>query len=50
MLIRVRKNNLTVKELFVLKAIARGYKNKEIAFDMGVAERTVKAYLTNIIQ
>ncbi|MFD6510095.1 response regulator [Bacillus sp. NPDC060175] len=41
-------NNLTEKELFVLKAIARGYKNKEIAFDMGIAERTVKAYLTNI--
>ncbi|MBW3492605.1 response regulator [Bacillus mycoides] len=45
---KVAKNNLTVKELFVLKAIARGYKNKEIAFDMGIAERTVKAYLTNI--
>ncbi|MDA1678071.1 MULTISPECIES: response regulator [unclassified Bacillus cereus group] len=45
---KVVENNLTVKELFVLKAIARGYKNKEIAFDMGIAERTVKAYLTNI--
>ncbi|MEX0415314.1 response regulator [Bacillus sp. C30] len=45
---KVAKNNLTVKELFVLKAIARGYKNKEIVFDMGIAERTVKAYLTNI--
>ncbi|MBZ4220779.1 MULTISPECIES: response regulator transcription factor [Bacillus cereus group] len=45
---KVEENNLTEKELFVLKAIARGYKNKEIAFDMGIAERTVKAYLTNI--
>ncbi len=45
---KVAENNLTDKELFVLKAIARGYKNKEIAFDMGIAERTVKAYLTNI--
>ncbi|HGH7173328.1 TPA: response regulator [Bacillus wiedmannii] len=45
---KVAENNLTVKELFVLKAIARGYKNKEIAFDMGIAERTVKAYLTNV--
>jgi len=44
----VEENNLTEKELFVLKAIARGYKNKEIAFDMGIAERTVKAHLTNI--
>ncbi|EEM85082.1 Sensory transduction protein ydfI [Bacillus thuringiensis serovar huazhongensis BGSC 4BD1] len=45
---KVEENNLTEKELFVLKAIARGNKNKEIAFDMGIAERTVKAYLTNI--
>ncbi|MGH0943000.1 response regulator [Bacillus mycoides] len=45
---KVAENNLTDKELFVLKAIARGYKNKEIAFDMGIAERTAKAYLTNI--
>ena len=45
---KVAENNLTEKELFVLKAIARGYKNKEIAFDMGIAERTVKAHLTNI--
>ncbi|KEK24947.1 response regulator [Bacillus gaemokensis] len=44
----IEEHNLTEKELFVLKAIARGYKNKEIAFDMGIAERTVKAYLTNI--
>ncbi|MGR5868895.1 response regulator [Bacillus pacificus] len=44
----VEENNLTEKELFVLKAIARGNKNKDIAFDMGIAERTVKAYLTNI--
>ena len=44
---KVEENNLTEK-LFVLKAIARGNKNKEIAFDMGIAERTVKAYLTNI--
>jgi len=42
------KPDLTEKELFVLRAIARGYKSKEIAFDMGIAERTVKAHLTNI--
>ncbi|WP_068786344.1 response regulator [Paenibacillus phocaensis] len=39
---------LTDKELFVLQLVARGYKSKEIAFDMGVTERTVKAHLTNI--
>ncbi len=39
---------VTEKELFVLQAIARGYPSKEIAFDMDISERTVKAHLTNI--
>lgn len=39
---------LTDKELFILQAVAKGYKSREIAFDMGIAERTVKAHLTNI--
>lgn len=42
-----QKLNLTEKELFILIAISKGYRNKEIAFDMGIAERTVKAHLTN---
>jgi len=41
-------NKLTEKELFILLATAKGYRNKDIAFDMGIAERTVKAHLTNI--
>jgi two-component system, NarL family, response regulator YdfI len=39
---------LTEKEIFILQATAKGYRNKDIAFDMGIAERTVKAHLTNI--
>lgn len=39
---------MTERELFILQAIARGCTSKEIAFDMGISERTVKAYLTNI--
>lgn len=41
-------SNLTEKELFILKAVAKGYRNKDIAFDIGISERTVKAHLTNI--
>ena len=41
-------SNLTEKELFIIQATAKGYRNKDIAFDMGIAERTVKAHLTNI--
>lgn len=38
----------TEKELYVLKALARGLKNSEIANEMNIAERTVKSYLTSI--
>ncbi|WP_340013139.1 response regulator transcription factor [Paenibacillus sp. FSL K6-1318] len=39
---------LTEKELIILQAVARGLRSKEIAFDLGVTERTIKAHLTNI--
>ena len=39
---------ISEKEGIVLQAIARGYRSKEIAADMGISERTVKAHLTNI--
>ncbi|SDY22163.1 two-component system, NarL family, response regulator YdfI [Evansella caseinilytica] len=42
------KPHLTEKERLIVQLAARGYKSKEIAFDMGIAERTVKAHLTNI--
>lgn len=41
-------NEITERELVILQAVARGCKSKEIAFDMGISERTVKAHLTNI--
>lgn len=39
---------LTEKELIVLKKVVKGAASKEIAIDMGITERTVKAHLTNI--
>jgi NarL family two-component system response regulator YdfI len=39
---------LTEREMMVLTAVARGDRNKEIAQQLGVTERTVKAHLTNI--
>ena len=39
---------LTARELEVLTAVARGDRSKEIARDLGVTERTIKAHLTNI--
>lgn len=41
-------SQLTEKEIQILRSVAQGFKSKEIAFDMGIAERTVKAHLTSI--
>jgi len=44
----VADETLTEREMMVLAAVARGERNKEIAQKLGMAERTVKAHLTNI--
>jgi len=44
----IEHENLTDRELQVLTAVARGDRNKEIALELGISERTVKAHLTNI--
>jgi NarL family two-component system response regulator YdfI len=40
--------DLTGRELEVLAAAARGERSKEIAYHLGITERTVKAHLTSI--
>ncbi|RKL65539.1 DNA-binding response regulator [Salipaludibacillus neizhouensis] len=45
---KINHQLLTEKELFILRSVSKGYRNKEIACDLGIAERTVKAHLTNI--
>ncbi|THF72948.1 response regulator [Cohnella fermenti] len=39
---------LSAKESLVLQAIVQGLRNKEIAAELGISERTVKAYLTGL--
>jgi NarL family two-component system response regulator YdfI len=46
--IKVGASALTERELLILQSVARGYKSKEIAFDIGISERTVKAHLTSV--
>ena len=41
---------LTDRETEVLQALARGERNKEIAYNLGITERTIKAHLQSIYQ
>jgi len=41
-------NSLTDRELEVLFAVAKGERSKEIAYKLGITERTIKAHLSNI--
>ena len=40
--------DITDRELEVLQAVAAGSTSREIAYQLGITERTVKAHLTNI--
>ena len=50
--LRVKKRNhkLTVKEEEVLKLVAQGSTNKEIAFKLYISENTVKFHIRNIME
>ena len=41
---------LTAREEQILKRLAQGLSNKEIGNDLGIAEKTVKHYVTNVLQ
>ncbi|HYG89229.1 MAG TPA: response regulator transcription factor [Azospirillum sp.] len=45
-----RISSLTPKELRVLAGIAEGKLNKQIAYEMSIAEKTVKAHVTTILR
>ncbi len=45
-----RLNNLTVRQGEIVRLLTGGYSNKEIASQLGVAEKTVKAHLTSVFR
>ena len=45
-----RAVNLTPQQLRVLLGMAEGKLNKQIAFDLGVSEATIKAHLTSVFR
>lgn len=44
------KENLTLREIEVLRLIAGGHSNKEIATALCISEKTVKTHVSNILQ
>ena len=42
------RDRLTAKELKIVALIVQGYKNKEIATQLGTTEQVIKNYLRNV--
>ena len=43
-------NNLTERETGILKLVAKGLTNKEIGEELGLAEKTIKHYMSSVLQ
>jgi two-component system nitrate/nitrite response regulator NarL len=43
-------SSLSVRELEILRGIAQGASNKEIARNLGIAETTVKVHVQNVLR
>jgi NarL family two-component system response regulator LiaR len=46
---RAEQGELTPREQEVLDLIGRGYANKRIAFELGIAEKTVKTHVSHVL-
>lgn len=49
-LTRSKPEQLTARERDVLALVAQGHGNREVARELGIAEETVKGYLSNVLQ
>ena len=47
---RIPHKNLTKREMIVIKLVALGFENNEIAEKLGVSIHTVKAFVANILR
>jgi len=46
---RIAQPTLTPREISVLELIAKGYRNKEVAGDLGISEETIQVHVKNIL-
>lgn len=46
--VKVKKGSLSEKQLEILKLVAEGRANKQIAIDLGIHEQTVKNHMSEI--
>jgi len=46
---RVNDTTLTSREMDVMRLIARGFRNKEMAAELGISEETVKVHVKNVL-
>jgi len=47
---RMTRSNLTARELEVLKLLAKGLTNKQIASALGISDNTVRNHINSIIE
>ena len=46
----LQMESLTSREMDILKFLAQGQPNKQIGSELGLSEKTIKHYITNILQ
>src|SRR5262249_46367962 len=44
------RSGLSAREVDVLKLVASGYRNKEIAFELSISEATVNAHMKHVLE
>ncbi len=47
---RIRRSQLSIREMEILQLVAKGKKNQEIADQLGISENTVRNHMNNLLE